>query len=108
MSYQGLCLKRTQETSAGPVPVSFPDHERQLLLRTPGISHGVVGRIERQGVGSLRELLDRGVDTLVEQICRDEGNLAWHNRRRALSRALAGLNSQATFLTGQQPAEFSP
>lgn len=74
---------------------AFPDHERRLLLRTPGISHGVVSRIEREGVCSLRELIERGIDTVVDQICLDDGNLAWRNRRRALARALAGIETMA-------------
>lgn len=74
-------------------PFGFPDHERQLLLRTPGISHGVVSRIEREGVSSLRQLFEQGIDNVVDQICKTEGNLAWRNRRRALARALAALGT---------------
>ena len=58
-----------------------------------GISHGVISRIESAGVSSIRELSVLGVDTVVDQICRGVGNLAWRNRKRALSRALARLDS---------------
>jgi hypothetical protein len=71
---------------------SFSDLERHLLLSTPGISHGVVSRIEAAGVCTIRELKDRGVEALVDQICRGVGSLAWRNRKRALSRALARLD----------------
>jgi hypothetical protein len=67
---------------------SFAEVERQVLLSTPGISYGVVSRIEGAGVCSIRELKDRGVDAVVDQICQGVGNLAWRNRKRALSRAL--------------------
>jgi hypothetical protein len=70
---------------------SFAEIERQVLLSMPGISNGVVSRIEGAGVCSIRELKDRGVDAVVDQICQGVGNLAWRNRRRALSRALARL-----------------
>jgi hypothetical protein len=72
---------------------SFVEVERQLLLGTPGISYGVVSRIERAGVCSIRELAEIGVDAVVDQICEGVGNLAWRNRKRALSRALARLDS---------------
>lgn len=72
---------------------SFAEVERRLLLNTPGISHGVISRIERAGVSSIRELSVLGVDAVVDQICRGVGNLAWRNRKRALSRALARLDS---------------
>jgi hypothetical protein len=71
----------------------FAEAERRLLLSTPGISHGVVSRIECAGIGSIRELNDLGVDVLVDQICQGVGNHAWRNRRRAMSRALARLDS---------------
>jgi hypothetical protein len=72
---------------------SFAEVERRLLLGTPGISYGVVSRIERAGVCSIRELNELGVDAVVDQICEGVGNLAWRNRKRALSRALARLGS---------------
>lgn len=71
----------------------FPDDERHLLLTTPGIGQGVVSRIELAGVHTLRQLHDLGVDALVEQICDGVGNLAWRNRRRALTRALSTLDA---------------
>jgi hypothetical protein len=67
----------------------FPPAERRLLLATPGISHGVIERIECAGVHSLRQLRDVGVEALVERICNGHGNLAWRNRKRPLLRALA-------------------
>lgn len=89
-----------------PAPASFVDHgqfaylggrftddERHLLLTTPGIGQGVVSRIEHAGVHTLRQLHDLGVDALVEQICDGVGNLAWRNRRRALTRALSNLDA---------------
>ncbi len=65
--------------------------ERQVLLATRGIGHGVIDRIEAPGVQSLRQLRDLGVDTVVDRICDGVGNLAWRNRRRALLRALAAV-----------------
>jgi hypothetical protein len=50
MTDQGLHATRTLEAPSFMHPFNFPQHERQLLLRTPGISHGVVSRIEREGV----------------------------------------------------------
>lgn len=82
------------EGQAEPHPGTFPDDERRLLLGMPGISHGVLSRIERAGVYSLQALLDRGVDAVVDQVCLGFGSFAWRNRRRALARALATLGAR--------------
>ena len=75
-----------------PLPltdVRFADGERRLLLNATGLGHGVVCRLERVGIHSLQQLQDVGVDSIVDQICEGVGNMAWRNRRRALTRALA-------------------
>jgi nucleotidyltransferase/DNA polymerase involved in DNA repair len=69
--------------------VRFTDDERRLLLKATGLGHGVVCRLERVGIHSLQQLQDVGVDSIVDQICEGVGNMAWRNRRRALTRALA-------------------
>jgi hypothetical protein len=92
MTCQRPHSNREPTSSTSSVVPTFPEHERLALLRTPGISHGVVERIEGLGICSARELLDRGIDALVDEICRDEGSLVWRNRRRALTRAMAALS----------------
>jgi hypothetical protein len=67
----------------------FPANERRLLLSLPRIGPTVVERIEAQGITSLHDLHRKGVDRVVEAICREMGTPAWANRRRALIEALA-------------------
>lgn len=74
------------QRAAGP---AFNEHERRLLLATPGLGPVVVQRLEGAGVTSLAALRQRGVDRVVDQLCQAAGNAAWRNRRRALARALA-------------------
>ena len=71
----------------------FTGAERHLLLTTSGIGQVVINRIECAGVGSLRQLRELGVDTIVERICDGAGNFAWRNRKRALLRALAMVDT---------------
>lgn len=71
----------------------FTGAERHLLLTTSGIGQVVINRIESAGVGSLRQLRELGVDTIVERICDGAGNFAWRNRKRALLRALAMVDT---------------
>jgi hypothetical protein len=71
----------------------FPSHERRYLCAWPGIGDGVVDRIEQAGIASLQQLHQRGVDNVLESICRAQGQAAWRNRRRALQRALNHLGS---------------
>jgi len=94
------CGGRSLSTGAGD-PLAgrggrFPEHERRQLLCMPGIGELVIRRLEQAGVHSLRDLRERGIDTLVEHICGLGGNPAWRNRRRALARALEGLGPQPT------------
>lgn len=62
----------------------FPEHERRVLLLTPGLGEGMVAGLEAAGITSLGQLLRLGVDRVVNEVA--EG--AWRNRRRALARAL--------------------
>lgn len=78
----------------GPVG-RFPEHERRRLLAMPGIGELVICRLEQVGVHSVLDLRTRGIEALVEHICGLGGNPAWRNRRRALARALQGLESPA-------------
>ncbi len=68
----------------------FPPTERRLLLSTRGIGAVVVQRLEQAGFDSLQALREAGTARVVE---RAGAHPAWHNRRRALQRALerAGL-----------------
>lgn len=62
----------------------FPPHERNLLLRTPGLGEVIVQRLEVAGIVSLMQLHALGSDQVLDRV----GQGWWHNRRRALSRAL--------------------
>jgi 2-methylisocitrate lyase-like PEP mutase family enzyme len=79
------------EAEADVLAPSFSDTERRALLKSAGISHGVVRRIEHAGVGSIEQLRACGVESVVEQICLGVGSTAWRNRRRAITRALSDL-----------------
>lgn len=72
----------------------FSPEERRLLLSLPRIGERVIERIEALGVASLQELHHRGIDRVVDSICREQGNLAWRNRRRALVSALSAVAPQ--------------
>lgn len=98
MSTAGTSAGADQRLTTAPTGASSCAHsasfsvaERQLLLGTRGISHGVIDRIECAGVQSLRQLRELGVDVVVNRICDGVGNLAWRNRQRALLRALAAV-----------------
>lgn len=83
---------RARTLAPKPPPVTdvrFADNERRLLLNATGLGHGVVCRLERVGIHSLKQLQDVGIDSIVDQICEGVGNMAWRNRSRALTRALA-------------------
>jgi hypothetical protein len=69
----------------------FPADERRLLLSLPRIGPTVVARIEAQGIASLRDLRRRGVEHLVDEVCRQMGTRAWANRRSALTGALDAM-----------------
>jgi hypothetical protein len=69
--------------------VRFSDAERRHLLAQPGLGPVVVQRLESAGVGSLDALRQRGVDRVIDLLCRSGGSVAWRNRRRALARAVA-------------------
>lgn len=73
------------------VPHGFPADERRLLLSLPRIGPMVVARIEAQGIASLRDLQHRGVEHVVDEVCRRMGTRAWANRRSALAGALDTL-----------------
>lgn len=69
----------------------FNIEERRVLLGMRRISEVVISRIEYAGIGSLEQLKARGIDALIERICRGLGNTAWRNRRRALAAAIGKL-----------------
>lgn len=62
----------------------FPQHERDLLLQTPGLGEVIVQRLESAGIVSLAQLHALGTDQVLDLV----GRGGWHNRRRALARAL--------------------
>lgn len=70
-------------------PAEFCDAERRHLLASPGLGPVVVQRLETVGVTSLDSLRQRGVDRVIDLLCKSGGNAAWRNRRRALAKALA-------------------
>lgn len=67
--------------------MAFPNHERKILLATPGIGPAVIQRLEQAGFDSFSELHARGVDRAISIVCRQIGPDAWLNRRRSLVRA---------------------
>jgi hypothetical protein len=88
------------------MPASLSERERRLLLSTPGISVGVVARLEAAGVRSLAQLQGDRLDMLLGEICRQMGSAAFLNRRRALRGAVARANaatrpSDDTAVTGR-------
>jgi hypothetical protein len=95
-------LRMTADTSSG-----FPGDERRLLLSLPRIGPRVVERIEAQGIASLADLQRRGVDRVIDEICRQMGSLAWGNRRSALVEALGAL-ARASVAGAKQAAERLP
>lgn len=71
-----------------PKAMAFPQHERKILLATPGIGPAVIQRLEQAGFDSLSSLHACGLDRAIAIICRQVGSHAWLNRRRSLVRAL--------------------
>lgn len=69
----------------------FSDAERRHLLAQPGLGPVVVQRLESAGVSSLDALRQRGVDRVIDLLCRSGGSASWRNRRRALARAVASF-----------------
>ena len=68
--------------------MTFPHHERTILLATPGIGPAVIQRLEQAGFASFSAIQARGLDKAIAIICRQVGSHAWLNRRRSLARAL--------------------
>ena len=66
----------------------FTTDERRLLLSTPGIGPGVIGRLESAGISSLAQLDEIGADLALKRVCQIVGSTGWANRRGALLRAL--------------------
>lgn len=62
-----------------------------MLLSLPRIGPTVVARIEAQGIASLSDLQRRGVEQVVDEVCRRMRTRAWVNRRSALAGALDAL-----------------
>jgi hypothetical protein len=68
--------------------MSFPAHERRMLLAQHGIGPTVIARIEPAGIHSLDALQTAGVRLVVEGVCDRLGKVTWSNRSKALARAL--------------------
>lgn len=66
----------------------FDPRDRLVLLKSPQIGPRVIQRLEEVGVRSIGELILRGVEPTVREICLRERQPAWANRRGALARAL--------------------
>ena len=69
----------------------FAPDERALLLATPGIGPGVIQRLEETGIHSFAQIHELGVQGAVRHVCEHLGTMAWANRQRALSKALAAV-----------------
>lgn len=74
--------------------MSFPEHERSTLLRTPGIGPGVIRQLEAAGIDSMRLLRSVTANGAVECICARIGKPGWANRRKALMRAMASATER--------------
>lgn len=70
----------------------FPDHERRLLLSTPGLGVRVVERLELAGFVSLRAIASAGVEHVTSVLCEQVGSPSVANRRSALRRAVARVD----------------
>jgi hypothetical protein len=82
-----------RDGAGASTPACLSETDRRLLLSTPGISVGVVARLEAAGVHSLAQLQGERLDMLLADICRQMGNAAFLNRRRALRGAVARAKS---------------
>lgn len=67
----------------------FDPQDRARLLVLPQIGPQVIERLEAAGYCSLADMKAAGIDRVVAAVCRQLGNRAWENRRRALLRAMA-------------------
>lgn len=67
---------------------AFDPQDRAYLLRLPQIGPTVIDRLAAAGFDSLATMRQAGLDKVVGAVCRQVGNRAWANRRRALARAL--------------------
>jgi hypothetical protein len=67
---------------------NFDPQDRLVLLRSPQIGPMVIRRLEEVGVCSIGELVLRGVEPTIQEICLRDRQPAWTNRRSALVRAL--------------------
>jgi hypothetical protein len=67
---------------------AFDPQDRARLLVLPQIGPQVIQRLEAAGYRSLADLRAAGIDRVVAAVCRQVGNRAWANRRKALLRAL--------------------
>jgi hypothetical protein len=69
--------------------VRFTTAERERLLALPRIGPLVIESLEAAGFHSLDAIRRTGLDAVVDAVCRQQGQVAWRNRRRALAAALA-------------------
>jgi hypothetical protein len=75
----------------------FNTRDRLFLTRQPGISNGVVARLEALGVTSVEALEAVGVDEVCAQLRAAHSWDVWANRRRALQAALdAAMEARAS------------
>lgn len=68
---------------------AFAPEERRLLRSEPGISDGVIARLELVGIHSIAGMRNVGAERLVQMVVESTGSVAWRNRRRALERILS-------------------
>jgi len=66
----------------------FAPDERRLLMNERGINALVITRLEQAGYGSIGQLREVGIPTVVADVCRLVGTPAWENRRKPLERAI--------------------
>lgn len=67
--------------------VRFSATDRQRLLALPRVGPQVIDSLEAAGFHSLDAMRRSGLDAVVDAVCRQQGQVAWRNRRRALAAA---------------------
>jgi hypothetical protein len=63
--------------------MSFPEHEKQLMLSLKGVGEKVILRLEQAGFSSLKELQSANVDDVTIQISHLLQSTCWCNSPQA-------------------------
>jgi hypothetical protein len=63
--------------------MTFPEHEKQLMLRLKGVGETVILRLEQAGFSSLQELQSANVDDVTLQISQTLRSTCWRNSPQA-------------------------